>query len=93
MAKEQNRRSLTLGVLNLVACVLMATAFAFQYNIEKGYETVTPFLTYALPFLVIAILDLVGGIFALEGKNRAWAITGFVLSTIGLVYFLVLIGS
>jgi len=93
VAKERNRRSLALGVLNLIACVIMAAAFAFQYMVAKGYETITPFLTYALPFLVIAILDLVGGIFTLKGENRVWAITGLVISAIGLFYFLVLAGS
>jgi hypothetical protein len=93
MSKERNKSRLVVGVLNLIACVIMLAIFALQFSIALGYQTILPFFTYALPFLAIAIFDLIIGILALKGKNIVWMGTGFIVSAIGLLYFLILAGS
>ena len=87
---EQKKTPWILGVLNLIACAIMFAAFYFMYGIASDYDTVWPFFAYTLPFLVIAILNLVGGVFILKGKNQIYGAIGVILIPVGVVYFLVL---
>jgi hypothetical protein len=68
----------------------MFAAFFFMYGIASDYETVWPFFAYALPFMMIAILNLVGAVFALTGKNQIYGTIGLILFPVGVVYFMVL---
>ena len=68
------------GGLTLIASVLMLAAFFFMYGIASNYETVWPFFAYALPFMVIAILISIFGIFTLKGENQEWGLAGLGLS-------------
>jgi hypothetical protein len=92
MTKERKKSRLVIGISNLITCVIMSAIFVLQFSIALGYRTILPIFTYALPFLAIATLDLIIGIFALKGKDIVWWGTGFALSIMGLIYFLILMG-
>jgi drug/metabolite transporter (DMT)-like permease len=90
MKSELKKTFRVLGVFDLIACVLMFAAFFFMYGIASDYETVWPFFAYALPFMVIAILLLISGVFTLKDKNQIWGFAGVMLFLVGVLYFVIM---
>ena len=88
---KQKKKPMVLGVLNLISCVIMLGAFWVECSIAIGYQSVIlPFLAFALPFMIIAILNLVGGVFVFKGKNQIYGTIGLILFPLGVIYFMVM---
>jgi hypothetical protein len=80
-----------LGVLNLIFGLIMSGAFLVGYSVATGYQSILlPFLAFALPFMLIAILNLFGGILVLKGKNQIYGIIGLVLFPLGVLYLMIM---
>ena len=88
---KQKKTPWVLAVINFLICLIMLGAFVVGVSVAIGYHSVfLPFLAFALPFLIIAALNLIGGIFTLKGKNPIIGIFGLILFPIAVVYFMVL---
>lgn len=88
---KQKKKPWVLGVLNLISCVIMLGAFWVGCSVAIGYQSVIlPFLAFALPFMILAILNLVGGVFVLKGKRSIYGTIGLILFPFGIIYFMVM---
>ena len=88
---KEKKKPWVLGVLNLISCVIMLGAFWVGCSVAIGYQSVIlPFLAFALPFMIIAILNLVGGVFVFRGENQIYGTIGLILFPLGVIYFMVM---
>ena len=91
MRVEQKKPQWVLGVLNLISCIIMSGASFVGYNVAMGYHSaLLPFFSYALPFGVIAIFNLIAVVYALKGKHQVLGFTGLGLFFVGIVYFMIM---
>jgi hypothetical protein len=78
---------IALGILNLIACVCMLVLLLIMCGWARSALVV---FTWGLPFIIAAILALIGGIYSLRGKRLAWAISGLITAVAVGFYFFVI---
>ena len=84
MAKKKTWMPMTAGILDIVAGgfgLIGALAFVFVGGIMRFLPDVPPFLwpiftAFAVPFAIVAILAIVGGVYALRRKIWGLALAG-----------------
>ena len=74
-----------LGILNLLACGLLA----FYYSVWL-LESASDAFTWGLPILIAAIVALIGGIAVLKWKELGCAVAGLIIVGIAGIYLLIL---
>ena len=70
-----------LGILNIVAGVSLVIVHSWlDWHAYYAF-------TWGLPLLIAAIVSLICGIFTLKRKSWRWAVTGFLFTGAGWIYF------